>query len=587
MVRRKEYPPERDVSGEPPRVGVFVCRCGINIAGVVDVPAAVKVAQEIPGVALAQEFMFTCSQDSVNQIRQLVAEHNLNRVVVASCTIRTHQPLFREAMREAGLNQFLFEMANIRDQCSWVHKDRPDLALWKAGDLIRAAVAKVKHQRPLHMTSVPVVQRAMVVGGGAAGMGAALSFAAQGFPVYLVEREAELGGNLRHLHRAGTGEDLSAALRDLVARVDAEPLIMVFRQSEVVEFGGHAGHFKTVVRGPGGARTELEHAVIVVATGLRETSKPTAQGTYLYGEDPRVISTLELDRRLRDDPHALSGAERVVYIQCAGTRTDEHSYCSRTCCTETVKNALEIRKRFPHVKQLIVNRDVRTYGFNEALYRQAREQGVLFTRYEPESRPVVRRTAAGGLEVSVFDPAAEAELVVPADFVVLALGMEAHEDAAGLATLLKVPTSQEGFFLETHIKLGPMDFPSSGLYLCGLCHSPKFLDESLYQARGAVARACTVLAQDHLWVGGVVAVVDPDRCAACLTCVRACAYSVPVINRDGVAEINQVQCHGCGTCAAECPGKAISLQNYTDEQLQAKVASMFAVAGGDGGGGGE
>ncbi|MDP2873141.1 MAG: FAD-dependent oxidoreductase, partial [Bacillota bacterium] len=580
LVRLKEYPPERDVSGEVPRVGVFVCRCGINIAGVVDVPAVVEAAAGIPGVAWAQEFMFTCSQDSVNQIRELIAEHQLNRVVVASCSIRTHQPLFREALRESGLNQFLFEMANIRDQCSWVHKDRPDLALHKAADLVRAAVAKVKLQRALHLTSVPVVQRAMVIGGGAAGMGAALSFAGQGFPVYLVEREAQLGGNLRHLHRAGTGEDLSQALRDLVSRVENEPLITVFRRSEVVAFGGHAGHFETTVRGADGSRTELEHAVIVVATGLRETEKATASGTYLYGEDPRVISTLELDRRLRDDPDVLTGASRVVYIQCAGTRTDEHPYCSRTCCTETIKNALEIRRRFPQVQQLILNRDVRTYGFNEQLYRRAREQGVLFCHYEPERRPVVRRTAGGGLEVTVFDPGAEAELSVPADMVVLALGMEAHADAAGLATLLKVPTSQEGFFLETHIKLGPMDFPSSGLYLCGLCHSPKFLDESLYQARGAVARACTVVAQQELWVGGVVAVVDPDRCVACLTCVRACAYSVPVINRDGVAEINQIQCHGCGTCAAECPGKAISLQNYTDEQLRAKVASMFAVAGG-------
>lgn len=583
MVRRKEYPPERDVSGEPPRVGVFVCRCGINIAGVVDVSEAVRVAQGIPGVALAQEFMFTCSQDSVSQIRGLIAEHNLNRVVVASCTIRTHQSLFRETLREAGLNQFLFEMANIRDQCSWVHKDRPDLALWKAADLIRAAVAKVKRQRPLHMTSVPVVQRAMVVGGGAAGMGAALSFAAQGFPVYLVEREAELGGNLRHLHRTAAGEDLSQALRGLVARVESNPHITVFRRSEVVEFGGHAGHFRTAVRGPDGVRTELEHAVVVVATGLRETGRPTARASYLYGEDPRVISTLELGRRLRDDPGGLAGSRSIVYVQCAGTRTDERPYCSRTCCTETVKCALEIRKRFPETRQLVLNRDVRTYGFNEAVYRQAREQGVLFVRYEPERRPVVRRTPAGGLEVAAFDPAAEAELVVPADLVVLALGMEPQAGAAGLATLLKVPTSQEGFFLETHIKLGPMDFPSSGLYLCGLCHSPKFLDESLYQARGAAARACNVLAQDQLWVGGVVAVVDPDRCAACLSCVRACAYSVPVINRDGVAEISQVQCHGCGTCAAECPGRAISLQNYTDEQLQAKVASMFAVAGGEGG----
>jgi heterodisulfide reductase subunit A-like polyferredoxin len=582
LVRLKEYPPERGVTGEAPRVGVFVCRCGINIAGVVDVPAVVEYASGLPGVVHAQEFMFTCSQDSVAQIRQCIAEHNLNRVVVASCTIRTHQPLFREAMREAGLNQFLFEMANIRDQCSWVHRDYPLAALAKAKDLVHMAVAKVRRQVALHLQGVAVVQRAMVIGGGAAGMTAALSFADQGFPTYLVEREQELGGNMRHLHRGPSGEDLGAAMREMIARVEGHPLITLMRRSEVVEFGGHAGHFQTVVQGPGGARTQLEHGVIVVATGLKETE--SAGREYLYGEHPLVISTLGLDRMLRDNPSALKAVRRVVFIQCVGTRSDERPYCSRTCCTETAKCALEIKELSPGTELIVLNRDVRTYGFYEELYRKAREQGVLFVRYEPDRRPSVRAAENGGLEVSIFDPGTGAELTLDADLLVLAMGMEPRADAAGLATLFKVPRSVEGFYLENHIKLSPMDFPSPGLFLCGLCHSPKFVDESIYQARGAAARASTVLSKKELWVGGVVAVVDPDRCAACLTCVRSCPYSVPAINRDGVAEINAVQCHGCGTCAAECPGKAITLQHYGDDQLVAEVAALFVAAGGDAGG---
>jgi len=581
MIRRKEYPPERDVSGEEPRVGVFVCRCGINIAGVVDVPAVVEYAAGLPGVVHAQEFTYTCSQDSIIRIKECIAEHRLNRVVVASCTIRTHQQLFREALREAGLNQFLFDMANIRDQCSWVHRDHPLAALHKARDLVAMAVGKVKRQVPLHLQSVPVVQRAMVIGGGAAGMTAALSFADQGFPTYLIEREAELGGNMRHLHRGPAGEDLTAELKAMIARVDSHPLVTVFRRSEVVEFGGHAGHFQTVVRGADGARTDLEHAVIIVATGLQETA--SAGSEYLYGTHRAVVSTLALDRMLRDSPGDLELKKRIVFLQCVGTRTEERDYCSRTCCTETVRCALEIKELYPGAELTVLYRDVRTYGFNEELYRRAREQGVLFVRYEPERRPAVRPAGEDRLEISAYDAGAEAEIVVEADLLVLALGMEPRPDAAELATLLKVPTTAEGFFLENHIKLGPMDFPSSGLYLCGLCHSPKFLDESIYQARGAVARALTVLSKEELWVGGVVAVVDPDRCAACLTCVRVCAYSVPAINRDGVAEINPVQCHGCGTCAAECPGKAITLQHYSDDQLMAKMSALFVAAGGEAG----
>ncbi|HEY3313911.1 MAG TPA: FAD-dependent oxidoreductase [Bacillota bacterium] len=590
MVVPKVYPKERDVSGEPPRVGVFICRCGINIASIVDVPRVVEFAKGLKDVAYVQETIYTCSQDSLKNIREKIDELKLNRVLVASCTIRTHQPLFREALREAGLNQFLFEMANIRDQASWVHRDVPEMATEKALDLVRMGVGKARKLEPLHLSMVPVTQKALVIGGGPAGLTAALSLAEQGFESFLVEREDVLGGHLREIRYTMNRGEMSRVLDDLLRRVDSEPKIHVFKNAEVTDFGGHAGHFTTTIRqrtGPGSelARNHVvEHGVAIVAVGAREY-QPTE---YLYGRDPRVVTRAEFEQALAAGERVVTAARRVVFLQCVGSRDETHKYCSRTCCGQSVRNAIIVKEKNPEAEVYILYRDVRTYGFLEQYYREAREKGVTFVQWDEEAKPeaVVRggegqggQGGPGGrLVVRVRDGATGRPIEIDTDLLVLATGTAPAEGVRELGTMLKVPVNEDGFFLETHIKLMPMDFPSQGIFLCGAAHSPKFVDEAIYQAQGAVARALAFLSKTELSVGGVVAKVEEEKCAACLTCVRVCPFSVPLINERGKAEINSVQCQGCGTCAGECPAKAIQLQHYKDEQILAKIGGLAEVS---------
>ncbi|PKM80223.1 MAG: 4Fe-4S ferredoxin [Firmicutes bacterium HGW-Firmicutes-14] len=576
LVRAKKYPPERSVSGETPRVGVFICRCGLNIASIVDVPGVVEYTKSLPNVVYTEENLYTCSQDTVNLIKQTIIEQNLNRVVVASCTIRTHQPLFREALRDAGLNQFLFEMANIRDQCSWVHRAYPEEATEKAKDLVRMAVAKVQTHEELHLHPVPVVPRAMIIGGGISGMTAALSLAAQGFESYLIEREDGLGGNLQHLYTTPGGRDLQTFLEETVKRVRENPLITVYTNSELEDLSGHQGHFtSTVSQGksegsPVRNTFRIEHGVVIVATGGTETRPDEKYG---YGGNDRVMTLRELEAGLHRRTTDVKNIKQAVFIQCASAGDEEIlQYCSRTCCTQSVKNAIRIKEENPDAQVYILYRDMRTYGFYEQYYKRAREMGVCFIEYQGPNRPEVETGPDGNVKLEVFDPDSGYTLSLKPDLVALATAIGPAQGADRLGTMLKVPRNEDGFFVETHAKLGPMDFPSAGLFLCGVCHSPKNVAESIYQAQGAVARACNILAQPHLMVGGVVAaVVKPERCAACLTCVRVCPYSVPKVNRDMVAEIDPVQCHGCGTCVGECPGKAIQLLHYKDDQMLAKI----------------
>lgn len=577
MVKPKEYPPEKDVSQEEPRVGVFICHCGINIAGVVDVKAVVEFARQLPGVVYAEDNLYTCSQDTLKKIQEAIHEHNLNRIVVASCTIRTHQPLFREALREAGLNQFYFEMANIRDQCSWVHRNEPRQATEKAKDLVRMAVAKVKTHEALHLHPVPVVPRALIIGGGVAGLTAALGLVEQGYEAYLVEQEAELGGYARNLRFTLEGTDIQAFIQDLIARANSHPRIRIFTNSRLEDFGGHQGHFITTIsQGEPGRehvrRTfQLEHGVVIIATGSQELTT----SEYLLGQDDRVITNTRLEQMLASGQWNAQADKQIVFIQCVGSREPERMYCSRTCCAQTLKNALRIKELNPEAKVYVLYRDIRTYGFMEDYYRLAREKGILFIQYDLERKPVVRKRDIGLLEVEVQDPSSGKKLLLWPDRLVLATGAVAPAGIEKLATMLKLPLNEDKFFVETHAKLSPIDFPSAGIFLCGAAHSPKSLAEAVAQAQGAVARACTILSKENLMVGGVVAVVDENKCAACLTCVRVCPYSVPRINERHVAEINAVQCQGCGTCAGECPAKAIQLQHYKDNQLLAKVAGLF------------
>jgi heterodisulfide reductase subunit A-like polyferredoxin len=570
LTTKREYPEEMDVATEEPRVGVFVCHCGINIGGVVNVPGVREYARNLPNVVFADENLYTCSTDTQEKIKNAIKEHNLNRVIVASCSPRTHEPMFRETVRDGGLNKYLFEMANIRDQCSWVHMRQKEEATSKAKDLVRMAVANARLNRPLGELAVSVIQKGLVIGGGVAGMTAALKVAEQGYEVFLLEKEAQLGGNLRNLHYTLEGQDVQAFLRDLIHRVTNHPQIHVIVNALVVDFTGSKGNFSTgVMVAPTMYYRKIEHGILILATGAEEW-KPTE---YLYGQDPRVLTQLDLENRMATQPDEVARAKQIVMIQCVGSRNEERPYCSRTCCSSAVKNALKIKELNPGAEITILYRDMRTYGLMESYYGKAREHGILFVKYDPEAKPEVKKDG-DRLSVSFVDRVVKERVELKPDFLILSAATIPRENEE-LATMLKVPRTAEGFFLEAHMKLRPVDFATDGLYLAGAGHGPKLISESISQASAAVARACTILSKETMFVGGVVAMVEGERCAACLTCVRVCPYSVPVINAKGEAEIDLAKCKGCGSCVAECPAKAIELMHFRDAQLQAKCRALI------------
>ncbi len=573
LALKKEYPPEEAVTPEEePRIGVFVCHCGINIGGVVNVPSVKEYAGTLPNVVHVDENLYTCSQDTQEKIKNAVKERGLNRVIVASCSPRTHEPMFRETIRDAGLNKFLFEMANIRDQCSWVHMRQKAEATEKAKKLVRMAVGNVRLNQALTETSVPVVQRGLVVGGGVAGMTAALQLAEQGFEVFLVEKESRLGGNLWNLHYTLDGKDIEAFLLDLIARVSNNSLIRVLLNSLIVDFTGVRGNFATgIMTAPAMYYQKIEHGITIITTGAEE-EKPHE---YCYGQDERVLTQLELEGRIANNEELAAGIRDVVMIQCVGSRNEQRPSCSRTCCATAIKNALKLKELNPSINIHILYRDVRTYGLMEPYYAQARREGVLFVRYEPAESPEVT-VNENGFTVSCFDKTLKEQITITPDLLVLSSATVPRENKE-LANLLKVPRTAEGFFLEAHMKLRPVDFASDGIYLAGAAHAPKLISETISQAGAAVARACTILSKDNLSVGGVVAVVTGEQCAACLTCVRVCPYDVPVINAKGEAEIDIIKCKGCGTCAAECPARAIDLMHFRGSQLEAKLGALISA----------
>ncbi|MEW6335630.1 MAG: FAD-dependent oxidoreductase, partial [Thermodesulfobacteriota bacterium] len=553
LVRTKDYPPEKEISpGEEPRIGVFVCSCGSNIAATVDVKAVVAHALTLPHVVHAENTIYTCSADSLKTIQQRLQELNLNRLVVASCSPRTHEPLFQETIREVGINKSLFEMANIRDQCSWVHMGEKAEATQKAKRLTEMAVAGAARLEPLHRSESAVVKRCLVVGGGLAGMTSALSLARQGFSVTLVEREKDLGGLLRGRHFSAEGGDPRQLLRDLASQVATHPLIDLLCGYEPVKHGGAVGNFQTTLTERGGPRQAvIEHGTVIIASGGRE-HRGNAR---LQGTDARVISQGEMEEKLFANDPAVMGARSLVMIQCAGPWDDDPAipfYCSRVCCATALKNAMKAKELNPDIAVVVLFRDMRAYGFKESLYTGAREKGILFIRFDDRNPPLVS-TRDGRLRVEIEEPALRLPLVLQPDLLVLSQAVVPPEGSRELANVFKFPLSAEGFFLEAHMKLRPVDFASDGIYLCGLAHYPKTINETISQAEAAAARAAGILSRDTLLVGGVVAVVEGERCAACLTCVRACPYEVPVVNVRGEAEIDIIKCKGCGTCAAECP----------------------------------
>jgi heterodisulfide reductase subunit A-like polyferredoxin len=574
LAQEKSYPSETDVSKEEPRIGAFICSCGSNIAGVVDVQAVVDYATTLPGVVHVENTIYTCSADSLKLIQERVDELKLNRVVVASCTPRTHEPLFRDTIREAGLNPYLFEMANIRDQCSWVHSARPEGATRKAKDLLRMAVQRSRILVPLYQQTIGVNQACLVVGGGIAGMNAALNLADQGYKVFLVERDEELGGRMRRIHFTADGQDPREYLRHVIDRVLGNDHIEVLTGHRVVETGGFKGNFKTTVEATDTPRRQLiEHGATILATGGVESRS----SAYSLGSHPGVTTQEEFEEILAHRQKDVKGLRSLVMIQCVGPWNDDGNipfYCSRICCSVALKNAMKMKEVNPAASVTVLYRDIRTYGFHEDLYTAARRRGVIFVRYDWENPPQVS-LKDGGLRVGTKDPVLGKDLLLEPDLLVLSEAVVPTPASEELATLFKVPRTLEGFFLEAHVKLRPVDFPTEGIYLCGMAHYPKFIDEALAQAQAAVARASTILSRESMEVGGVVARVEGEKCAACLTCVRVCPYEVPVINPKGEAEIEVARCQGCGACAAECPAKAIELQHYEDAQILAKCE--FAI----------
>jgi heterodisulfide reductase subunit A len=567
LVLPKVYPPFRDVSGEEPRIGVFICNCGINIGGVVKVPSVVDYARTLPNVVLADDNLFTCSQDTQQKMRKVIEEHKLNRVIVASCTPRTHEPLFQETLAEAGLNPYLFTMANIRDQCSWVHMKQPDVATEKSKELVRMAVANSRLLRPLTSSPQPIVQKALVIGGGLAGMTAAIAVADQGFETYLVEKNDRLGGNLLRLKYTDAGDDLAGFAARLEQRLRANPKVKVFIGAELASVTGYVGNYKTTVRKSDGSDIPVEHGVFIVATGAEEY-RPTE---FMYGQDPRVCTQSEFETLLQESPDRAKELKHVVMVQCVGSREKEHPWCSRICCTEAVKNALKLKQANPKANVYILYRDMRTYGFKEKLYRDAREAGVMFVRFDPETKPEVAGVD-GRLHVSVYDPVLQRRLGINADQLVLSAGVVPAKSNHGLAQLLKVPLNEDGFFLEAHMKLRPVDFTTRGVFMAGMAHSPRRIPETVAQAYAAAARACSIISHKELSTEAVVAEVNPRWCTGCGMCEEICQYEAARLNPvTGKSEVTAVLCQGCGACAAACPSEAIRLKGFEAKNVISMV----------------
>jgi heterodisulfide reductase subunit A len=578
LVTEREFPPETDVIGQEPRIGVFVCHCGINIGGVVRVPEVTEYARGLPDVVYAEENLYTCSQDTNEKIKQKIKEHNLNRVIVASCTPRTHAPLFQNTIRQAGLNVHLFEMANIRDQCSWVHTHEPDRATEKAKDLVRMAVAKARLLEQLPRVTVPVKKSALILGGGMSGMTCAIQLADEGYEAHIVEKEKELGGILKRIHYTLNGEDTQSELKEMIKRVEGNERIHVHTNALLKGLSGYVGSYVATVTADG-KEEKIDTGVIIVATGGVEY-KPKE---YLYGEHSGVMTQLEFEELVAKDPQVAKRTKSVVMIQCVGCRTKERVYCSRVCCTETIKNALKLKEANPEASVYVLHKDIRTYGFREDFFSEAAEKGVLFIRYYDDSLPAVT-IEKGRLQVQAFEHFLGEHVLLRPDMLVLAAATLPNPDNEALAKILKVPLSKDRFFLEAHMKLRPVDFATDGIYLCGLAHSPKFMEECIAQASAAVARASTILSKDSYETEGIVSQVNEEKCTGCGTCLTVCPYGAMEKTAEGVAKTNIVLCKGCGTCVASCPERAVRLPGFTDEQLIAQVANAVKEVNGVKGG---
>jgi heterodisulfide reductase subunit A len=566
--------PEADAAAAR-KIGVFLCHCGTNIARTIDLQKLAAEMRKLPGVAHVEEDLFTCAVESTQRMAETIRTLGLNRVVVAACSPRTHEPIFREVVAAAGLNPGYFAMANIREQCAWVHQDNPAAAQKKALQLVAMAALRARALNPLKSRSMPVIPRALVLGGGAAGMSAAICLADQGFHTYLIERADRLGGVARRLRFTLEGLDPPRFVQDLEARVYSHPNIEVFTSSELVSCEGYAGSFRSKVRKGGGPRRKervLTHGVVMVAIGGREFHP---QGLYLYGQDPRVLTQLELEALIHDQASRLEEARRVVMIQCIGSREPGHPYCSRLCCSEAIKNSLLLKERYPGLDIAVLYRDIRAFGFREDYYREAKEKGVGFIPFQPERPPRLTAAKRRPLAVWVWDELLHTEIPLAADLVILSAGIEPPADNGRVAKLLGIPLTLEGFFLEAHQKLRPVETATDGVFLCGLAHYPKSLGETVAQAQAAAARAAAILFQTELAGGEITAGIDEGRCRRCLACVEVCPYGAVKVKAGGRPGVVEELCRGCGTCTAECPAEAVTLTRYTDAEVEAQIGAAL------------
>jgi heterodisulfide reductase subunit A len=573
LARERKYPDERDVAGQEPRIGVFVCHCGANIGSVVNVPSVVEDAWTLPNVVHAQEQLFSCATNSVREITELAEEKGLNRVVIAACSPRTLEALFRDTLREAGLNQYYCEMANIREQCSWVHAKEKEEATRKSKDIIRMSVARAGHLEPLQEFDLPVNKNTLIVGGGIAGMTCALSIAKQGFQVHIVEKAKQLGGIARRIDTTLEGMDVNAHVDDLVQKIYKNPQIHVSHEAVIRHVDGYVGNFKTTLESKGMVK-EIAHGAAVIAMGA-DVYEPTE---YLYGESDKVFTHLELGEKIAAKEEAVVDADTLVMIQCVGCRNEERNYCSRVCCSHAIKNALKLKAANPEMAIYILFRDMRTYGFKEDYYREAADQGVTFIQYDPEDPPKVEETKNEDgkpcVRITVADPILGSKVELDADVLSLAAAVVPSAQAKKIASLFKVTLNPDDFFKEAHVKLRPVEFAAEGVFLCGTAHYPKHIEETINQAYGAAGRVLTLLSHDTVIASGSVAEVKENDCVACGSCITSCAYDAIAFQETAKgpkAFVNPILCKGDGLCNAKCPTNAIMVKHFTDESILSQI----------------
>lgn len=570
-TREKEVPQEIDLRGELPRIGVFVCHCGTNIGGILNVPSIVEYARTLPGVVHVEENLFSCAQDTQEKISHVIKEKRLNRVVIAACSPLTHEPLFQETLVNAGINKYLFEMANIRNQCSWVHSSDRENGTQKAKELVRMAVAKVSLFEPMVDPEIKINQNALVIGGGISGMVAAKNLAEQGYHTYLIEKNGVLGGNARNLYQTWRAEDVQNYLNELIEKIRSNSKIEIYLNTELKQVEGFVGNFRSTIKTVEGEKV-LEHGVAIIATGASEF-KPDQ---YLYGKESRVITGLELDRRFIDRDSSLKDLRSAVFIQCVGSRIKDRPYCSKVCCTHSVRNAINLKEINPEMDVFILYRDMRTYGLREDLYREAREKGIFFIRYDDQKELDVIKDG-NKLKIRFTSYVLSREMEIQAELIILATAMVMPKENS-IAKLFKIPVNMDGFFVEAHVKLRPIDFATDGVFVCGLAHCPKPIDEAISQGLGAASRATAILSKEKVLGSAVVAWINPETCVGCQGCLKVCPYeAIRFIEDRKICEVNEAICKGCGSCAATCPSASAQLRRFRSREIYAQIEKALVA----------